>query len=323
VAGDVFEDNAVSDQTLRRTMNAMLGFSGLWVLLPGNHDAALTLSAWSRLRRLGVVPENVVLATDPRPAELVGGRLCVMPAPLQRRHEVRDISEYFDGVATGEGVFRVGLAHGSVQNRLPEQSEALNPISDTRSDSARLDYLALGDWHGTLEIAPRTWYAGTPETDRFKTNDPGNVLLVELSESGAPPAVESIGVGRFRWEQLAFSVTDAQSIAVLDARIDTISKTGDTLLRLRLEGALDLGARRRLDEVLERWRAHMHYLDLDDLRLLARPSPEDIAAIGATGFIREAIDTLTCIQNDAAHPDHDHAALALQVLYLEQLGLGR
>ncbi len=323
VAGDVFEDNAVSDQTLRRTMNAMAGFSGPWVLLPGNHDAALTLSAWSRLRRLAVVPENIILATDTKPIELCGGRLCVMPAPLRRRHEVRDITGYFDSVTTSAAVFRIGLAHGAVLNRLPEQSEALNPISDTRADSARLDYLALGDWHGTLEIASRTWYAGTPEPDRFKTNHPGNALLVELREPGGSPLVERIRVGRFRWEQLTFSVSDEQSIAVLDNRIQTISKTGDTLLRLRLEGALDLGARRGLDEVLERWRAHLHYLDLDDYRLVSHPSPEDIAAIGATGFIREAIETLTSIQNDPMHPDHDHAGRALQVLYLEQLGHGK
>ena len=63
VAGDVFEDNAVSDETLRRTMNALDGFEGPWVLLPGNHDAALAQSVWSRLRRLAIVPDNVVLAT--------------------------------------------------------------------------------------------------------------------------------------------------------------------------------------------------------------------------------------------------------------------
>ncbi len=321
VAGDVFEDNAVSDETLRRTMNALAGFQGPWVLLPGNHDAALAQSAWSRLRRLDIVPDNVMLATEPGPLELCDGRLCVLPAPLQRRHEVRDLSDYFDAVETGAGVFRVGLAHGAVRNRLPELSEAMNPISDTRADSSRLDYLALGDWHGTLEIAVRTWYAGAPEPDRFRSNDPGNVLVVELSEPGASPRVEKIRVGRFRWEQVEFALPDAARIGVLDDRIGALPDIANTLLRLSLSGALDLGARGQLDEVIARWRARLHHLAVDDTGLVARPSVEDIAAIGASGFVRDAIDTLTRIQDDPAHPDHAHAARALQVLYLEQLAL--
>jgi DNA repair exonuclease SbcCD nuclease subunit len=321
VAGDVFEDNAVSDETLRRTMNALNGFRGPWVLLPGNHDAALAQSAWSRLRRLAIVPDNVTLATEAEPVELCGGRLCVLPAPLQRRHEVRDLTDYFDAVDSASGALRVGLAHGAVRNRLPAESEAMNPISDTRADSARLDYLALGDWHGTLEIAPRSWYAGTPEPDRFRSNDPGNVLLVELSEPGAPPLVTKRQLGRFRWQQLDFELADEAGIEVLDGRLGALEEAANTLLRLRLSGTLDLGARLQLDELLASWRARLHHLGVDESALVARPSAQDIAAIGASGFVRDAIDTLIRIQDDPAHPDHDHAARALQVLYLEQRAL--
>ena len=34
VAGDVFDDNEVSDETLRRTMNALGVFEGQWILPP-------------------------------------------------------------------------------------------------------------------------------------------------------------------------------------------------------------------------------------------------------------------------------------------------
>jgi DNA repair exonuclease SbcCD nuclease subunit len=154
VAGDVFEDNAVSDETLRRTMNALAGFQGPWVL-QRRHEVR-DLSDYFDAVETGSGVFRVGLAHG----------------AVRNR---RDLSDYFDAVETGSGVFRVGLAHGAVRNRLPEESEAMNPISDTRADSARLDYLALGDWHGTLEIAPRTWYAGAAEPDRFKSNDPGNV----------------------------------------------------------------------------------------------------------------------------------------------------
>jgi hypothetical protein len=37
----------VSDKTIRRLFNAMQGHAGSWVLLPGNHDAALAESVWT------------------------------------------------------------------------------------------------------------------------------------------------------------------------------------------------------------------------------------------------------------------------------------
>ena len=207
VAGDVFDDNAVSDDTLRRTINGMTAYGGPWILLPGNHDSGLTQSAWSRLRKLNIVPENVILADQPEAIELADGKLQVLPAPLKRRQEVRDLTDWFDHHPSGEGVIRVGLAHGSVNNRLPEAAETHNPISDTRTESARLDYLALGDWHGTLKIADKTWYAGTPEQDRFRQNQPGNALLVDIPSAGAVPNIEVISVGRYCWHQLEFQIT--------------------------------------------------------------------------------------------------------------------
>ena len=321
VAGDVFEDNAVSDETLRRTVNAMTPFKGPWLLLPGNHDAGLTQSAWSRLRRLAVVPENIILADRPEPIELCQGRLVVLPAPLQRRHEVRDLTEWFDTVRTDTGVFRVGMAHGAVTNRLPEAAEALNPIADTRVQTGNLDYLALGDWHGTLEVANRTWYAGTPEPDRFKANDPGNVLFVEFDEAGATPKVERVPVGNYRWEQLTFELMDDQGISVLDSQLAALGESGRILVRLKLVGTVDLGTRQRLDELLEGWRARLHFLDDDDGALLAQPSPADIAALDATGFVRDAIESLVSIEGDPDHPDRGNAGRALQILYREQRGL--
>ncbi len=318
VAGDVFDDNAVSDETLRRTMNALASFDGPWVLLPGNHDAALAQSAWTRLRRMGVVPGNVVLADAPEAISLCDGRLAVLPAPLQRRHDTRDLTQWFDGHHTGPETFRVGLAHGAVSNRLPEQAEAMNPIAEDRANSARLDYLALGDWHGTLGIADRTWYAGTPEPDRFKGNDPGNVLLVALTAPGDSPRVETVSVGHYRWQQEAFEIVDEDSLEVLDGRLQQLESPSRSLLRLRLTGAMSLAMRERLDRLLEDWQARLHFLDVDDSGLLARPTQEDIDELGATGFVRDAVETLQALETEGTDQDRNAAALALQILYLEQ-----
>jgi DNA repair exonuclease SbcCD nuclease subunit len=153
VAGDAFDSNDVTDRTLLLTLEALTPFPGPWVFLPGNHDAALAYSVWTRLRDLGL-PPNVVIADRPEPVDRWAGRAVVLPAPLRRRREVLDLTEWFAAAPTPESACRIGLAHGTMAGRLPE--EASNEIATDRVHHAGLSYLALGDWHGALRIAPRT-----------------------------------------------------------------------------------------------------------------------------------------------------------------------
>src|SRR3546814_16470526 len=86
---------------------------------------------------------------------------------------------------TPGATLRIGLAHGSIRDFGP-QGETKNQIAPDRARRSNLDYLALGDWHGALRVDGRTWYAGTPEIDRFQRHDPGQVLVVELSTRTVP-----------------------------------------------------------------------------------------------------------------------------------------
>lgn len=322
VAGDVFDANTVKDETLRRAINAMQDYSGPWVLLPGNHDAALAESVWTRIARCGV-PENLVLATSPVPIVLAGGRVVVLPAPLQRRHEAVDLTEWFDAAQTTAFAVRIGLAHGSVANRLPEDAEAKNPIADDRAERGRLDYLALGDWHGTREIAPRTWYAGTPEPDRWKENDPGNVLLVRIEGPGAQPSVERIAVGHFHWRRLEASVRSRADIELLDADLHGVGIAAERLVvALRLDGAIDLATRVALDARLQQWRARLRCLEVNDTDLVAEPSEDDLDRIDGGGFVRTAVERLRARAHDTTNTDRDWARLALQILYVEHVKAG-
>jgi Calcineurin-like phosphoesterase len=322
VAGDVFDSNAVKDETIRRAINAMEGFAGPWVLLPGNHDAALAESVWTRIMRWGV-RENLLLATSAEPMVLANGRIAVLPAPLRRKQEVVDLTEWFDGAATPPGTVRIGLAHGSVASRLPEEAEAKNPIADDRADRARLDYLALGDWHGTREIAPRTWYAGTPEPDRWKENDPGNVLLVTIEAPGAQPSVERIAVGHFHWRRWQGSVHSRDDIDMLDGAFRSFGILAERLvLALQLDGAVDFATRMALDDVLQRWRALFRFLEVSDADLLDEPSEDDLDRIDRGGFVRTAVEWLRARADDPGNGDRDVARLALRILYLEHVKAG-
>lgn len=315
VAGDVFETNAVSDESLRRTVHALSGYRGPWLLLPGNHDAALVESVWTRLERLGL-PDNVRLLTRAEPQLVAEHRLAILPAPLTRRHEASDLTASLDAMESPPGAVRIGVAHGSVKTVLPAGIAVMNEIANDRAERARLDYLALGDWHGTLRITDRTWYAGTPEPDGWKDNSPGNVLEVTIDGPGARPRVETIAVGHFHWHQLDALVHQREDLAALDAQLASLGAPfGRHLVTLKLKGSLDVEAKERLDGLLADWRARLHVLRVDDSQLLATPSDADLDALGSSGFLRLAVERLRNIENDPRNPQSEHARRALQLLH--------
>lgn len=296
VAGDVFDLQTVSDKTVRRMFNAMQGFAGPWLLIPGNHDSALSESVWSRAQRLGAIAPNVVCCLEPT-ARTVAGKFTLLPAPLTQRHTYGDLTDWFATAQGEEGLPRIGLAHGCVQGILSEDIDSANPIAAGRAAQARLDYLALGDWHGTRQIDERTWYAGTPETDRFRANDSGQALLVTIAEAGAVPAVEPIRTGQFAWQQLEPRLAVPSDI---DELVEKLERVGSSdVLQLRAQGACDLGGHNRLGAALDAARARARALVWDGEALRLEPTEEDIQALHADGFVGEALQELRAQQGDA------------------------
>lgn len=296
VAGDVFEKAGVRDTTLRRLFNALEGYRGRWVLLPGNHDAALAESVWTRAQRLGIVPANVTLALESRAYEFPDLGIAVLAAPLAQRQTHVDLTDPFDHLATGEGLVRIGLAHGSVEGILQADIDSPNPIAQDRAQRANLAYLALGDWHGTKQINPRTWYSGTPEQDRYKDNDSGNVLLVEIDNPQSLPRVTAQRVGRFHWHDEAHELNGA---ADTDRLIESLAAHNkDAVLYLKVSGMTDLSTATRLEHALDAARARVHVLETDLAELRLEPSAGDLESMRVDGFLQDVVGELRAMTSD-------------------------
>lgn len=305
VAGDVFDAQTVSDKTVRQLFQAMAGWAGPWVLLPGNHDAALAESVWSRAQRLGVVPPNVHLALKPEVLLLPEAGLALLPAPLTQRHTHNDLTTWFDTVDTPPGLLRVGLAHGSITGILAEDIDSANPIAPDRATRARLDYLALGDWHGARQIDARTWYSGTPEPDRFRNNEAGLALRVQIDGPGERPVVTPLPVGQLRWQQWEAGLHQAGDVALLVERLQAMGPAD--VLDVTLQGELDLAAHQRLDAALAEAEARLRSLRVDRHGLRLRPTDADLAALHADGYVGEVVAEL----RDEAEAGSDIAREAL------------
>ena len=310
VAGDVFDVQGVADRSIHRLFQALAGFAGPWVMIPGNHDAGLAESVWTRAARIGAIPGNVHLCLQPEPLLLPG--LAILPAPLTQRITHADLTEWFAGADTPAGLHRVGLAHGSVQGILAEGIDASNPIAAGRADAAQLDYLALGDWHGTKQVDARCWYAGTPETDRFKANDSGQALLVGLSADGGPPGVTPVATGQYRWQAESFTL---QVPSDLDQALARIAAFGPAdVVQLDITGRSDLAGHRRLAEAIGKAQGSARCLLADLGRLRLEPTDEDIAELHADGYLGEVIAELGAELAAAGPGDGELARDALAIL---------
>jgi DNA repair exonuclease SbcCD nuclease subunit len=290
VAGDVFDKQTVADRTLRRLFNALAGYRGPWLMIPGNHDAALSESVWARAQRLGAVPANVHLLLSPEVTLFDAQGFAVLPAPLTQRHTYADLSAWFDDAHTPPGLLRIGLAHGSVQGLLAQDIDSANPIAPDRPATARLDYLALGDWHGCKVINSRLAYSGTPEPDRFKSNGAGQALLVEIDGPGREPVLTPLPTGQFTWQQWERSLQVATDVDTLIAELQGLTP-GD-VVDLRLQGQIDLTGHQTLVAALGQAEARARHLQVDRSALRLMPTDEDIAGLQADGYLGTVIAEL-------------------------------
>lgn len=309
VAGDVFDTQGVSDRTIRRLFAALAAYAGPWVMIAGNHDAALADSVWSRAAQLGCIPPNVRVPPRPGVVDLAAQNLAVLAAPLTQRHTYDDVTQAFDAMESEPGRIRVGLAHGSVAGRLPDTIDATNPIAPDRASRARLDYLALGDWHGCLSVDERTWYAGTPEQDRFRGNEPGYVLDVRIAAPGATPQVERVATGKYRWSAWTETLslpTDAQALAERLAAL-----RAEDVLRLDLQGHVNVPTWEALQRAVDQGAAQARAVLPDFSGLLLEPDDADLAQLGASGYVGEVAAQLQAMQADP-----EQAAVAGEALRL-------
>lgn len=293
VAGDLFDSSQATKATVSAACAAIGSLKIPLLVIPGNHDHAGPGSIWEQeffKREQQQLAPNLRVLLTPEPVVLENA--IIFPAPLLRRHDAGDPTTWIraavEDPALPPDLPRIVLAHGTIQGFGSSQeddegvSTVVNWIDLSRLPMEQLDYIALGDWHGTKQVGPKTWYSGTPEIDRFpkgEGNDPGNVLKVTVS-CGQAPVVEKIPSSRLLWKELAFRFSDDASLDLFASQMDeTIGQRGDEhLLLLSLDGSLGIEASGRLAKILESWEARLLRLKLDH-RVTIAPTEEEILAL--------------------------------------------
>jgi len=312
LAGDTFDSATPSRQVLRQALAAMREAEAVqWWLLPGNHDNLRNAEpVWDEIGR--DAPANVHALRSTDPVSLIAG-VTLLPCPVPVRASGRDLTEALPRIATPEGTLRVGLAHGGVVD-FTESGEQIPPDRDR---SAGLDYLALGDWHGRLQVSARTQYSGSPEQDRFKHGARGQCLAVTLSAPGAKPEVTGIETGSFLWADIALPLHEGEDpAAALDALLP-VTERRNTLLLVRAGGWASLAGHAALRRAAEQHGPEFALLDMVTDGLGTLHDVTDLDAIDHGGAMRLAAEQLMGEVGDATLTEEDRtiAAAALNRLY--------
>jgi DNA repair exonuclease SbcCD nuclease subunit len=293
VAGDLFDSPSPLNSTVARACEAIGHMKVPVLVIPGNHDHGGPGSLWEQpffvSQRAKLAPNlRMLLSADP----VILENAVVFPAPLLRRHDNADPTAWIRNAADSPelpaDLPRIVLAHGSVQgfestqDDEDEESAGLNRIDLARLPDSQIDYIALGDWHGTKQASAKAWYSGTPEIDRFPKgadHDPGNILIVRAAR-GQTPRVEKIPTGNFRWNEFSYHFSEDESFDAFSAALDErIGGWGqDSLLKLTLDGSLGIETSHRLAGLIEGLDACLLRVKLDN-RVAIAPTPDEIAAL--------------------------------------------
>ncbi|MBI3801752.1 MAG: hypothetical protein HY268_32885 [Deltaproteobacteria bacterium] len=217
----------------------------------------------------------------------------LFPCPAREKRSTRNPTAWINTDGT-QGV-RVGLAHGTIEGVSHEEPDY--PIPRDAALRTGLDYLALGHWHSTgLYSVPdgnvRMAYSGTHEPTKFGERDSGNVLLIEIAETGAPPVVTSVRTGGLHWTVIEESLREPGDLARVRAEIEALENCETTLLELRLGGLLSAQERDELLRLQELLTARFLCGRINTASL--RPAPQDdswLAGLPAC-VIREAASRL-------------------------------
>lgn len=297
VAGDVFESNLLSPQVVARSLEAMRASRFTWYLLAGNHDPLDAASIYRQRDFLERKPENVRVIADHLPIP-AGDGIELVGAPWPNKRPLRDlVKAALLDVQPAGGVIRIAVGHGAVDALAPDKKNPANiGLSDAERaiEDGRIHYLALGDRHSSTDVGGtgRIRYSGAPEPTDYDENRPGFALLVDLTPEKCE--VRELPVAKWRFVRETFELSGDTDIPRLRTWFENLTAKETVIAKIGLKGALSLQGHAELARVLEEARHLLGALEAweRESQLVVRPTAEDLAAIGLTGYARAALEDL-------------------------------
>ena len=321
VCGDVFETNYVDRPVVVRALENMGACRVPFFLLPGNHDPLSAGSVYTSPTFRQHCPPNVTVLAEPG-VHVVRRTVELVAAPWANKAPLVDlVTTALDPLQPAPiGTTRIAVGHGALDVRSPAAGNpALIRLAGLEAalHDGRVHYVALGDRHSTTgeSVDGRIWHAGAPEPTDYDEVDPGNVLVVELTDGRCSVTPKRVASWTFLRER--FDLTGAADVEALRAWLESVPDKGRTVVKLAKVGTLSLRDHAVLEGVLE------HFADLfgaiedwpGQTELVLLPDDADFGALGLVGFARDAVGDLKATVEGGDAVQAAVAGEALALLY--------
>jgi DNA repair exonuclease SbcCD nuclease subunit len=242
VAGDLFDNQTPRAAELGAVVEALKASRAPVFVLPGNHDPAGPRGPFASPIWANLAGTTVTTIEKPGVFPIPGGEL--LATPCETKFGTTDPTQWFATHESTPSKIRIGLAHGSLRLGEIGKTRAGDirghfPIDASAAERGRLEYLALGDWHGFLEHRNGKAvisYSGTPEQTSFKDENSGTISIVTIDAPGSAPSIERVPVGKLRWTSREYEVCDDASIGRINSDLFAIPQPRQTLVRATLRG---------------------------------------------------------------------------------------
>jgi DNA repair exonuclease SbcCD nuclease subunit len=298
IAGDLFDTLTPKAADMGVVVAELKRVKAPVFVLPGNHDPAGNRGPYASAAWRSTAASGVVTVERKGVHSVPGGELLV--SPCEAKYGVDDPTAWFGERESPPGAIRVGVAHGSLQLGEIAKTKAGDmrghfPISPEAASRGRLDYLALGDWHSYMAFndgKALISYSGTPEPTAFGEKDSGTVSIVNIESPGERPNVERIEVGRLRWVQRDYEVSDDASITRLNGDLMALTPPSQTLVRAIARGLCTPSAAEQLHAFEEGFRRRFFSFELRHEYVAQPETREAWLEIVPPGDLRELVGSL-------------------------------
>jgi DNA repair protein SbcD/Mre11 len=276
IAGDVYEHEYVSEDTISFLRDAFAGAGVPVLVTPGNHDPHLPGSAWERTEW----PANVHVFTrdevEPYP---LGGGLTVWGAAFTARN--CDASSIARFRVPGDGGTHVLLVHGALTGEQWAEEADYRPVTRAQLRATGVAYAMLGHFHdgrgdGFL------CYPGSPEPlDWGERSGAHGASIVAVTDGAV--AAEAIPIATRRYVERTVPVGGASGSAQVEAAVATAAAAEvGASLRVVLTGEIEPGCQIDPGSIAERCAA-----GLTELAVVDRTVPAyDLDALAREGSVR-------------------------------------
>ena len=265
IAGDLFDTPFPSSTVIHHIYELFAKLIDAKVrlaLIAGNHDRLENGSIFFDKNFNSLDKNFVHIFNNPQEVlwEIPELDLSVIGISLQNQKEVLSPLEKIKVIPKTK--YSVAILHGSV---VMGEKNTNNPLDLKDISKLKFDYIALGDWHSTKQVAnaPETWYSGSPELVNIDQSGSGNVLSVEIADK---TKVEIVKIGKYEVLRTEVDISGAVSITDVSRRLSQIGikQPEVKFVELILNGTRSLTTQFTTEDLYEALKDKFYYLKLKD-----------------------------------------------------------